>query len=54
MKFSKTYKLEEIANIIGAEIIGDKNFPVTGINEIHMVENAILLLLTTLNIIIKH
>ncbi len=40
MKFSKTYKLEEIANIIGAEIIGDKNFPVTGINEIHMVENG--------------
>ena len=40
MKFSKTYKLEEIADIIGAEIIGDKDFPVTGINEIHMVENG--------------
>jgi UDP-3-O-[3-hydroxymyristoyl] glucosamine N-acyltransferase len=40
MKFSRTYKLEEIAEIIGAEIIGDRNFPVTGINEIHMVENG--------------
>ena len=40
MRFSKTYKLEEIANIIDAEIIGDKDFPVTGINEIHMVEEG--------------
>lgn len=40
MKFSRTYKLEEITNIIDAEIIGDKNIPVKGINEIHMVENG--------------
>ena len=38
MKFSKTYLLKEISEIINAEIIGDENFPVTGINEIHMVE----------------
>jgi len=40
MKFPKTYTLKEIADIIGAEMIGDENFSVTGINEIHMVENG--------------
>ena len=40
MKFSKTHTLKEISDIINAEIIGDENFSVTGINEIHMVEKG--------------
>ena len=38
MKFSKTYTLREIAAIINAEFVGDDNFPVEGMNEIHVVE----------------
>lgn len=37
MKFSKTYTLREIAAIINAEFVGDDNFPVEGMNEIHVV-----------------
>lgn len=40
MKFDKSYSLHEIAAIIGAEMLGDKNHEITGINEIHMVENG--------------
>jgi len=40
MKFQRPYLLSEIAAIIGASIIGDPNFEVTGINEIHMVEKG--------------
>jgi UDP-3-O-[3-hydroxymyristoyl] glucosamine N-acyltransferase len=38
MKFDIPKSLKEISNILGAEFDGDSNFPVTGINEIHMVE----------------
>ncbi|WP_313385641.1 UDP-3-O-(3-hydroxymyristoyl)glucosamine N-acyltransferase [Chishuiella sp.] len=38
MKFPKSYKLKEIATIIDAKYIGDENFVVEGINEIHRVE----------------
>lgn len=38
MKFQKVYTLEEIANIIDCEYVGDANFPVAGMNEIHVVE----------------
>ena len=38
MKFPKVYSLEQIATIIGSDYIGDLNFPVTGMNEIHVVE----------------
>lgn len=38
MKFSKTYSLKDIAAIIGCNYIGDDNFPVQGMNEIHVVE----------------
>lgn len=38
MKFPRTYSLKEIAQITGAEHVGDDNFPVEGINEIHVVE----------------
>jgi UDP-3-O-[3-hydroxymyristoyl] glucosamine N-acyltransferase len=38
MKFSKTHTLKEIATIINAEFVGDDNFPVEGMNEIHVVE----------------
>lgn len=37
MKFSRKYTLKEIADIISAEMIGDWEFPVTGMNEIHVV-----------------
>ena len=40
MKFQKAYSLEEIANIINCEYVGDGNFPVTGMNEIHVVESG--------------
>ncbi len=40
MKFPKTYTLKEIAKITNTEFIGDENFPVKGINEIHVVENG--------------
>jgi len=38
MKFPRTYTLQEVAEITGAEMIGIPGFHVTGINEIHMVE----------------
>jgi len=38
MKFSRTYSLQEIAGIIDATFVGDNNFPVEGMNEIHVVE----------------
>lgn len=37
MKFPQKHSLEQIATIISAEMVGDKDFPVTGINEIHVV-----------------
>jgi UDP-3-O-[3-hydroxymyristoyl] glucosamine N-acyltransferase len=40
MKFPKTYQLHEIASIIGCEIIGASDFPVQGMNEIHVVESG--------------
>jgi UDP-3-O-[3-hydroxymyristoyl] glucosamine N-acyltransferase len=38
MKFSKTYTLRQIASIINTEFVGDENFPIEGMNEIHVVE----------------
>lgn len=38
MKFPRTYKLEEIAELLGVPFVGDAAFPVQGINEIHVVE----------------
>ena len=38
MKFPRTHTLEEIAKIAGNDYVGDKDFPVKGINEIHVVE----------------
>ncbi len=40
MKFPRTYSLEEIAEITGATFVGPPNFPVTGFNEIHVVESG--------------
>ena len=40
MKFQKVYTLQEIANIIGCEYVGDADFPVIGMNEIHVVESG--------------
>lgn len=37
MKFQRTHTLKEIADIIGAGFVGDKDFPVEGMNEIHVV-----------------
>ncbi|SFC82945.1 UDP-3-O-[3-hydroxymyristoyl] glucosamine N-acyltransferase [Zunongwangia mangrovi] len=37
MKFPQTHSLEQIATIISCDFVGDKNFPVEGINEIHVV-----------------
>jgi UDP-3-O-[3-hydroxymyristoyl] glucosamine N-acyltransferase len=38
MKLTLIYTLKEIAGLINARFIGEPDFPVTGINEIHMVE----------------
>jgi UDP-3-O-[3-hydroxymyristoyl] glucosamine N-acyltransferase len=38
MKFPKPHNLEDIASIIGCNYIGNANFPVLGMNEIHVVE----------------
>lgn len=37
MKFTQTHTLEQIATIIACDYVGDKNFPVEGMNEIHVV-----------------
>lgn len=38
MKFPTPHSLEKIANIIGSDYVGDANFPVLGMNEIHVVQ----------------
>jgi UDP-3-O-[3-hydroxymyristoyl] glucosamine N-acyltransferase len=38
MKFPKVHSLREIANLLDCEFIGDQDFPVLGMNEIHVVE----------------
>ncbi|SFN67446.1 UDP-3-O-[3-hydroxymyristoyl] glucosamine N-acyltransferase [Bizionia echini] len=38
MKFPKPHTLDEIASLIDATFIGNANFPVLGMNEIHVVE----------------
>lgn len=40
MKFPKVYSLQEIATILNCEFVGDKNFSVHGMNEIHVVEHG--------------
>ena len=38
MKFPKQHTLKQIADLIGCDFVGDLNFPVLGMNEIHVVE----------------
>ena len=38
MKFPFAHSLEQIANLINVEFVGDSHFPVLGLNEIHVVE----------------
>jgi UDP-3-O-[3-hydroxymyristoyl] glucosamine N-acyltransferase len=40
MKFSKIHTLQEIATILDCEFVGEANFPVSGMNEIHVVESG--------------
>jgi len=40
MKFDRTYSLQEIAEIISCQFVGDANFPILGMNEIHVVEQG--------------
>ncbi len=40
MKFDREYRLKEIATLLEVEHIGDDNFPVKGLNEIHVVTNG--------------
>jgi len=40
MKLPRVYNLKEIADIIGTSYVGPEDFPVTGFNEIHVVENG--------------
>jgi UDP-3-O-[3-hydroxymyristoyl] glucosamine N-acyltransferase len=40
MKFSRKYSLDEIATLINCEFVGEASFPVSGMNEIHVVEEG--------------
>lgn len=40
MDFPKKHTLKEIADLIQVEFVGDENFSITGINEIHVVRNG--------------
>jgi UDP-3-O-[3-hydroxymyristoyl] glucosamine N-acyltransferase len=40
MKFNRTYSLQEIAQVINCECVGDLNFSIYGMNEIHVVEKG--------------
>jgi UDP-3-O-[3-hydroxymyristoyl] glucosamine N-acyltransferase len=40
MKFTKSYPLSEIAQIINCKFVGNPDFPVTGMNEIHVVSQG--------------
>ena len=40
MKFKNSKSLQEIANLIDTDFVGDKDFIITGINEIHVVEKG--------------
>ena len=38
MKFPKVYSLQEIAALLDCKFVGDRDFPIHGMNEIHVVE----------------
>lgn len=38
MKFNRTHTLKEISQLIDSDKVGDDNFPILGMNEIHVVE----------------
>ena len=40
MKFPKPHTLREISNLINVEFVGPEDFPVLGMNEIHVVETG--------------
>lgn len=40
MKFGRTHSLKEISEIISCKFVGDVDFPVLGMNEIHVVEEG--------------
>ncbi|PKB18708.1 UDP-3-O-(3-hydroxymyristoyl)glucosamine N-acyltransferase [Flavobacterium sp. 5] len=40
MKFPKVHSLQDIANLLQCEFVGDASFPVYGMNEIHVVESG--------------
>ena len=40
MKLNRDYTVKEIADLINCEFVGDENHIVSGMNEIHMVENG--------------
>jgi len=40
LKFPTTFTLQQISEIINSEYVGDSNFPVQGMNEIHVVQEG--------------
>ncbi len=40
MKFNTPQTLQQIATLLNIDFIGDKNFKISGINEIHVVEKG--------------
>lgn len=53
MKFPRIHTLKEIAQLLDCKYIGNEDFPVLGLNEIHVVKLAISYLWTTRNIMQK-
>ena len=52
MKFPKVHSLKEIAEIVNCRFIGDADFPVYGMNEIHVVVNKpVIITLTSKDVI---
>ncbi|MEI6901015.1 MAG: LpxD N-terminal domain-containing protein, partial [Bacteroidota bacterium] len=40
MKFNPSLTLRQVSDLLGARFVGDPDFRITGINEIHMVESG--------------
>ena len=53
MKFNKTYTLKQIAEIIKSNYVGSDDFPVYGMNEIHVVTPGDIVFVDHPNITIK-
>ena len=54
MKFNRTHTLKEISQLIDSDRVGDDNFPISGMNEIHVVEDGDIVFVDHPKYLIKH